>query len=71
MGPNVHVPIGFAPLRRQVCIRRKTEEIHVDDWQAGEHLSQRGLRKKGVPARFLKDVTYPIVVPDGRGRTHT
>ena len=51
VGPNVHIPRGFAPLRRQVCIQRKTEVVHADEWEPWEHLSNRGLRKKGTSAR--------------------
>jgi len=51
VGPCKHVPKGSAPLRRQICIQRKTEEIHTDEWEPWEHLSQRGLRKKGTSAR--------------------
>ena len=51
VGPNVHIPRGFAPLRRQVCIQRKTEVVHADEWEPWEHLSNRGLRKKGISAR--------------------
>lgn len=32
VGPCKHVPKGYAPLRRQICIQRKTEEIHTDDY---------------------------------------
>eukprot|EP00435_Cladocopium_sp_Y103_P037577 s2392_g10.t1 len=51
VGPNLQIPHGIAPLRRQICIRRRTEDIHVDDWEPWEQLSNRGLRKKGVAAR--------------------
>ena len=43
---------SICPLRRQICIRRKVEDIHVDEWEPWESLSNRGLRKKGVSARL-------------------
>ena len=52
VGPNITLPHGIAPLRRQICIRRKVEDIHVDEWETWESLSNRGLRKKGVSARL-------------------
>ena len=39
------------PLRQQICIPRHTEDIHVDNWEPWESLSNRALRKKGVAAR--------------------
>ena len=54
--PNMDLPHGVAPLRRQICIRRKTEDIHVDEWEPWENLSNRGLRKKGVAARLSMTV---------------
>ena len=51
VGPNRPMLPQTAPLRRQICIRRQTQDIHVDPWEAWEALSKRNLRKKGVPAR--------------------
>ena len=56
VGPNKSMLPGLAPLRRQICIRRHSTEIHVDDWEPWERLSQRKLRRKGVPARVSMTV---------------
>jgi hypothetical protein len=63
VGPNVHIPRGFAPLRRQVCIQRKTEVVHADEWEPWEHLSNRGLRKKGISARVSMTILQPPKPP--------
>ena len=64
VGPNKRVLPGYAPLRRQVCIQRKTEAIIVDDWEAWENLSQKGLRKKGHSARVSMTVFADVRNPD-------
>ena len=64
VGPNKAIPPGFAPLRRQVCIKRRTEDLHVDEWEAWENLSQRGLRKKGQPARVSMTVFAAVKEPE-------
>ena len=52
VGPNKAILPGIAPVRRRVCLVRKTNALQVDDeWEPWEKLSQRQLRKKGVPAR--------------------
>lgn len=56
VGPNKSMLPGLAPLRRQICIRRHSTEIHVDDWEQWERLSQKKLRRKGVPARVSMTV---------------
>ena len=51
-GPTRSLPPGTAPLRRRVCIRRRHEDIVVDDeWERWERLTFKGLRRKGTPAR--------------------
>ena len=51
-GPTRSLPPGTAPLRRRVCIRRRHEDIVVDDeWEPWERLTFKGLRRKGTPAR--------------------
>lgn len=55
VGPNQPTPKGKAPLRRFICIRRRTEEIIVEpdwDWEPWEHLSLAKLRRKCTPARI-------------------
>eukprot|EP00435_Cladocopium_sp_Y103_P062589 s281_g24.t1 len=52
VGPNKQLMKGEAPVRRRICIRRKHEDIHVEDeWEPWEHLTLKGLRRKCVPAR--------------------
>eukprot|EP00435_Cladocopium_sp_Y103_P001498 s4960_g1.t1 len=63
VGPNKVVLPGFAPLRKQICIRRHSEDIHEDQWEAWENLSQRGLRRKGQPARVSMTVFASIRNP--------
>jgi len=51
-GPTRNVPPGSAPLRKRICIRRKHEDVVVDDeWEPWEKLTFKGLRRKGTPAR--------------------
>ena len=64
VGPNRAIPPGFAPLRRQVCIKRRSEDLHVDDWEAWENLSQRGLRRKGQSARVSMTVFASVKEPE-------
>ena len=53
VGPNQPTPKGKAPLRRFICIRRRTEEIVVEpDWEPWEHLSLAKIRRKCTPARL-------------------
>ena len=50
--PTRNVPPGSAPLRKRICIRRKHEDVVVDDeWEPWEKLTFKGLRRKGTPAR--------------------
>jgi hypothetical protein len=64
VGPNKAIPPGFAPLRRQICIKRRTEDLHVDEWEAWENLSQRGLPKKGQSARVSMTVFASVKEPE-------
>ena len=57
IGPSKAVHPGEAPLRRRVCIRRRFEDIQVDDeWEPWERLTQKGLRRKGTPARVSMNI---------------
>eukprot|EP00435_Cladocopium_sp_Y103_P046084 s2441_g13.t1 len=48
-GPNRSMPPGTAPLRKRICIRRRHEDIVVDDeWEPWEKLTFKGLRRKGT-----------------------
>ena len=52
VGPSQTMPKGVAPLRKRACIRRRFEDIQVDDeWESWERLTQKGLRRKDVAAR--------------------
>ena len=52
VGPCQPTPKGKAPLRRFICIRRRTEEIVVEpEWEPWEHLSLAKIRRKCTPAR--------------------
>ena len=52
IGPCQPTQKGKAPLRRFICIRRRTEEITVDpEWEPWEHLSLAKMRRKCTPAR--------------------
>ena len=52
VGPSQTMPKGVAPLRKRACIRRRFEDIQVDDeWEPWERLTLKGLRRKGVAAR--------------------
>jgi hypothetical protein len=43
---------GEAPVRKMICIRRRHEDLHVEEeWEPWEKLTQKGLRRKCVPAR--------------------
>ena len=51
-GPSKRVHKGEAPLRLRACIRRRFEDIQVDEeWESWENLTYKGLRRKGTPAR--------------------
>ena len=65
VGPNKTMYPGDAPLRRMICIRRKTEGIYVDEeWEAWERLTYKGLRRKAVAARLsLTMFARPRVTP--------
>ena len=53
MGPNCKLPKGEAPVRKMVCIRRKHEDVHVEDeWEPWEKLTFKGLRRKHIAARI-------------------
>ena len=52
IGPSKTMHPGEAPLRKRACIRRRFEDIQIDEeWEPWERLSQRGLRRKGIAAR--------------------
>ena len=52
VGPSCSMPKGQAPVRRMACIRRHHEDVHVEDeWEPWERLTQKGLRRKHIPAR--------------------
>ena len=56
-GPSKRVHQGEAPLRLRTCIRRRFEDIQVDDeWEPWERLTYKGLRRKGTPARVSMSV---------------
>lgn len=56
-GPSKRVYQGEAPLRLRTCIRRRFEDIQVDEeWEAWERLTYKGLRRKGTPARVSMTV---------------
>ena len=60
-GPSKRVHKGEAPLRLRTCIRRRFEDIQVDDeWESWERLTYKGLRRKGVPARVSLTVFAAI-----------
>jgi hypothetical protein len=69
VGPNKSMLPGVAPVRRPICIRRQSTEIHVDDWETWENLSHRKLRRPAVPARVSMTIfaatTPPSAVPTG------
>lgn len=52
VGPNVRIAEGLAPLRKFACIRRRFEDVIVEDhWEPWEKLSARKMRRKCAPAR--------------------
>ena len=52
VGPSCRIDKGCAPVRRRICIRRRFEDIQVDDeWEPWERLSYNALRRKGIAAR--------------------
>ena len=52
VGPSCRIDRGVAPVRRRICIRRRFEDIQVDEnWEPWEKLSYNALRRKGVSAR--------------------
>ena len=56
-GPSKRVHQGEAPLRLRTCIRRRFEDIQVDEeWEPWERLTYKGLRRKGTPARVSMSV---------------
>ena len=65
LGPNKSLPKGVAPLRRMICIRRKFEDIHVDEeWEPWERLTFKGLRRKSVAARVSATIFARVKYPD-------
>lgn len=65
VGPTKVMPKGLAPLRKRICIRRRHEDIDVDDsWEPWERLTYKGLRRKGVPARVSLTVFASVKIPD-------
>eukprot|EP00435_Cladocopium_sp_Y103_P044365 s2174_g12.t1 len=71
LGPNKRMMPGEAPVRKMICIRRKHEDLHVEEeWEPWERLSSRALRRQCVPARvnatiFAQVRSKPTVdVPD-------
>ena len=61
IGPSKTMHPGQAPLRTRACIRRRFEDIQVDEeWEPWERLSLRGLRRKGIPARVSINVFASI-----------
>ncbi len=52
VGPSCQIAKGKAPVRKRGCIRRRFEDIHVEDeWEPWEKLSVKALRRGGVAAR--------------------
>ena len=52
VGPNTRIAEGVAPLRKFACIRRRFEDVLVDDqWEPWEKLSARKMRRRCAPAR--------------------
>ena len=64
VGPNRSMLPGLAPMRRQICIRRHSTEIHVDDWEKWENLSHRKLRRSATPARVSMTIFAAATPPD-------
>ena len=57
VGPCLNIAKGVAPLRRRICIRRRHEDVHVDeDWEPWEKLTNKNLRRKGEPARVSLNI---------------
>ncbi len=70
IGPSKPMHPGDAPLRKRVCIRRRFEDIQVDgDWEPWERLSQRALRRKGIPARVSIDIFSSVKLPSSDAST--
>ena len=52
VGPSCHIDRGVAGVRKRICIRRRFEDIHIDEeWEPWEKLSYKALCRKGVAAR--------------------
>lgn len=52
VGPCRAMSPGVAPIRKMISIRRRHEDIHIDqDWENWEKLSHRALRRKCVASR--------------------
>ena len=61
------MPKGVAPLRKRICIRRRHEDLNVDEeWEAWERLTFKGLRRKGVPARVSMTIFAAAKLPESR-----
>ena len=68
VGPTKSIPKGVAPLRKRICIRRRHEDLDVDEeWEAWERLTFKGLRRKGVPARVSLTIFAAAKLPDQKG----
>ena len=71
VGPSQTMPKGVAPLRKRACIRRRFEDIQVDDeWEPWERLTLKGLRRKGVAARVSLTV-FASIKSSQSGHTST
>ena len=63
VGPSQTMSPGVAPLRKRACIRRRFEDIQVDDeWEAWERLTLKGMRRKGTAARVSLTVFASLKV---------
>ena len=70
IGPSKTMFPGEAPLRKRACIRRRFEDIYVDDeWEPWEKLSQKGLRRTGVAARVSINIFASVKVPTNDAST--
>ena len=70
IGPSKTMFPGQAPLRKRACIRRRFEDIHVDDeWEPWAKLSQKGLRRTGVAARVSINIFASVKLPTNDAST--
>ena len=71
-GPSKRVHQGEAPLRLRTCIRRRFEDIQVDEeWESWERLTFKGLRRKGTPARVSMTVFASVRHEEPSMETHS